>query len=81
MHIYDIKSCRLEASKHFRNTWMRKWDWDYVDLRNAIRDAYATKKVGKNKYEIFVRKKGSKKIIAVYMWENETLFVITKGEG
>ena len=26
-------------SKHFRNTWMRKWDWDQTDLREALRDA------------------------------------------
>lgn len=81
MHEYDIESCKLEASKHFRNTWMRKWDWDYGDLRDAIRDAYATDKVGRNKYEIHVRKKGAKKLIVVYQWEFETLFVITGSEG
>ncbi len=60
---------------------MKKWDWGFVDLRNAIKEAYTTKKVGKKKYEIYVRKKGDKKIIAVYHWEFETLFVITGGEG
>ena len=59
---FDIEKCKLEASKHFKNTWMRKWDWDYHDLRDAIRNAYETKKVGKKKYEIYIRKKGEKKI-------------------
>lgn len=81
MKSYDIKTCALEASKHFKNTWMRKWDWDYRDLRAAIQDAYKVEKIGKKKYEIYVRKKGEKKIIAVYYWEFETLFVITGGEG
>ena len=81
MHEYDIETCELEASKHFKNTWMRRWDWDYLDLRNAIRDAYTTEKVGKEKYEIYVRKRGEKKLIAVYQWEFETLFVITGSEG
>ena len=81
MHEYDIENCKLETGKHFRNTWMRKWDWDYTDVRDAIRDAHATDKVGRNKYEIHVRKKGEKKLIVVYQWEFGTLFVITGSEG
>jgi hypothetical protein len=81
VHEYDIETCQLETSKHFKNTWMRKWDWDYHDLRDAIRDANKTEKVGKEKYEIYVRKRGEKKLIAVYQWEFETLFVITGSEG
>ena len=81
MHRYDIETCNLEPSKHFRNTWMRKWDWDYVDLRSAIRDAYKVQRAGKDKYEIYVRKKGERKLIAVYQWEHRTLFVITGSEG
>ena len=77
---YDIESCKLETSKHFRNTWMKKWGWDYEDLRVAIRDAYEAKKVGKKKYEIYTRKKGGKKLVAVYYWEFETLFIITGSE-
>jgi len=81
VHRYDIETCRLEASKHFRNTWMRKWDWDYADLRGALRDAYKVNKVGKDKYEVYVRKKGDKKLITVYQCEIETMFVITGSEG
>jgi len=60
---------------------MKKWDWDFFDLREAIREAYKIEKVGKKKYEIYVRKKGEKKIITVYYLEFEILFVITGGEG
>ncbi len=57
VHKYNIETCELEVSKHFRNTWMKKWDWDYEDLRDAINHAYKTKKVGKKKYEVYIRKK------------------------
>ena len=77
----DIQSCHLSVSKHFRNTWMRKWDWDYHILRDAIANAYKTKKVGKNKYEAFTHLKKGKKIIYVYQWETDTIFVITGTEG
>lgn len=64
---------------------MRKWDWNYHDLRDAIRDAirdaYETKKVGKKKFEIYIRKKGEKKIIAIYYIEFDTIFIITGSEG
>ena len=78
---FDINNCKLEASKHFKNTWMRKWDWDYQDLRDAIKNTYKTKKIGKKEFEIYVRKKGEKKLIIVYYWEFETIFIITGSEG
>jgi len=78
---FNIKTCKLVASKHFRNTWMRKWGWDYVDLRCAIRDAYEVQRAGKHKYEAYTRKKGGKKIIIVYHQNFDSLFVITGGEG
>ena len=81
MKSINIDACKLETSKHFKNTWMRKWDWDYHDLRNAIKNAYKFEKVGKKKYEIYVRKKGNKKIIAVYYQEFKTIFIITGTEG
>ena len=76
-----LDKCNLEASKHFKNTWMRKWNWDYQDLRDAITKAYKIEKIGKKKYEIYVRKKGEKKIITVYYIEFDTLFIITGCEG
>ncbi len=78
---YNIENCALEVSKHFRNTWMKKWDWDYEDLRDALKNAYKTKKVGKKKYEIYIRKKGEKKVVVIYYWGFENLFVITGSEG
>ena len=76
-----IDKCDLYASKHFKNTWMRKWGWDYHDLRDAIRDAYKVEKMGKAKYELYVRKKGGKKLILVFDKDDMNVFVITGSEG
>ena len=81
MSVFKIEKCKLEASKHFKNTWMRKWDWDYPDIRQAVENAYKIERIGKRKYEVYTRKKGEKKLIIVYYWEYETIFVITGGEG
>lgn len=80
--MYDIETCKLSASKHFKNTWMKKWNLDYTDLRNAIKKAHKIDKVGKKKYEAYIRsKEGSRKIIFVYYEEFETIFAITGAEG
>ncbi len=78
--MFDIDSCEISVSKHFKNTWMRIWNWDDVDLREAIKNAYRVDKVGKKKYEVYVRKKGLKKIIFAYYTEFDALFVITGNE-
>jgi len=79
---FDIDACKLSASKHFKNTWMRKWNWDYHNLRDAIKNAYKIEKAGKEKYEAYVRsKKSSKKIIFVYYEYFDEIFVITGAEG
>lgn len=78
---YDIDTCTIDVSKHFRNTWMRKWNWDLNELREAIKNAYHIDKVGKKKYEAYTKKDGSKKLIFVYYNEFESLFVITGAEG
>ena len=78
---FDIDSCEIEASKHFKNKWMRKWDWDYAELRDAIRGSEVVKK-GAKKYEAFNRSKsGSRKIIFAYYKEWNALFVISGAEG
>ena len=77
----DFETCKIEVSKHFRNRYMREWNWDYLDLREALKSAYRTDKVGKTKYETYTRKKGGKKIIFVYYIELETVFVISGSEG
>jgi hypothetical protein len=79
---FDIESCELVASKHFRNKYMRLWDWDYLALREAIKNAHRLEKVGKTKFEAYCRERGkSKKIIFVYYPEFNSLFVISGSEG
>lgn len=69
----------IKPSKHFRNTWLRKWDWDINDLRSALIRA-RIEKTGKTKYEAYIKdKKGSRKIIFVYT--GDEIFIITGAEG
>ena len=76
---FDI--CKIEVSKHFRNKYMREWNWDYIDLKEAIKNAYKIDTVGKTKYEAYTNKKGGKKIIFVYYSEFDTIFIISGSEG
>ncbi|MBI2650817.1 hypothetical protein HYX04_05925 [Candidatus Woesearchaeota archaeon] len=78
---FDIELCKIEASKHFMLKYMKKWNWDFHDLREAIKNAYKIDKVGRKKYEAYVRKNGSKKIIFVFYFEYDTMFIITGSEG
>ena len=78
---FDIDKCKIEASKHFMLKYMKKWNWDFNDLREAIKAAYKIDKAGKKKYEAYARKNGSKKIVFVYCFENDAIFVITGSEG
>lgn len=78
---WEIETVRIEISKHFALKYMRTWGWDFLDLRDAIRDAYKVEKVGKEKYEIYVQKQGFKKIITVYYEHEEKLFCITGSRG
>ncbi|MEK6887458.1 MAG: hypothetical protein AABX14_00775 [Candidatus Aenigmatarchaeota archaeon] len=69
----------IKPSKHFRNTWLRKWDWDIKQLRSALMNARIDH-VGKNKYEAYIQdKKRSRKIIFVYT--GNEIFIITGTEG
>ena len=78
---FDVDRVHIEVSKHFRNTWMRRWDWDQGDLRDATREAYRSEKSGRSKWDIYVRKKGDKKLVVVYDAEREEVFIITGAEG
>ena len=78
---FDIDEISIDVSKHFRNTWMRKWDWDQFDLREALRQAYNVSRVGKGKWEVFTRKRGEKKLVVVYDAQTKEVFVITGAEG
>ncbi len=78
---FDVNEVSIDVSKHFRNTWMRKWDWDQFDLREALRYAYRASRVGKGKWEVFMRKRGEKKLVIVYDEQTKEVFVITGTEG
>ncbi len=78
---WEIRSVKLIATKHFALDYMRRWGWDYHDLRDAIKEAYKVQKVGKNKYEIYVQKAGFKKIITAYWKEGDELTCISGSEG
>jgi len=78
---FDIEKCKIDASKHFILKYMKRWNWDFNDLREAMKNAYKIDKVGKKKYEAYVRKDGSKKIIFVFYFHYNTIFAITGSEG
>ena len=78
----DITGYKIRPSKHFILTWMRKWDYDIYLLRNALENAYKIDKVGKNKYEAYIRVKSkSRKIIFLKDDEIKEIFIITGAEG
>lgn len=79
MHInFDVE---IKPSKHFRNTWMRKWDYDMNDLRTALQGAYKIIKVGKYKYEAYTHYKTKKSRKIIFVAYSNEIFVITGAEG
>src|SRR5881628_964667 len=52
-----------------------------IDLREAFRTSYKVSRVGTRKREIFVRKKGHKKLVVAYDSEYDELLVRTGSEG
>jgi len=73
----------LRPSKHVRNTWMRKWDWDVHDLRRALKEAHRIDKIGRRKYELYTRygaERGKSRKLIVIDYPEE-IFVITGAEG
>jgi len=78
---FDPDEVHIVASKHFRKTWMRRWGWDYADVRDALRNAHRVARAGRTKWEAFVRKKGNKKLVLVYDEEIQEVYVITGAEG
>lgn len=78
----DINEYKIRPSKHFILTWMRKWDYDVYSLRNALENAYKVNKVGKYKYEAYIRvKNGSRKLIFIKDEEYKEIFIIMGAEG
>ena len=61
---------------------MRKWDYDIYTLRNALENAYNIDKVGKYKYEAYIRvKEKSRKMIFIKDDGYKEIFIITGAEG
>lgn len=78
----NIDEFKLRPSKHFITTWMRKWDYDIHSLKEAINNAYKIDKVGKQKYEVYTKTKGSsRKFIFIKDEETKEIFIITGAEG
>lgn len=78
---WNIEHVILAGTKHFVLKYLCKWGWDFNDLRDAIREAYDIEKVGSTKYDIYVQKKGFKKIITVFYEEENRLLCITGSQG
>ena len=78
---FDVDEVRIEPSKHFRNLRMRKWDWDVLHLREALRQPVRVVARGSLKMEVWVRKGGSKKLILSYCREERLVLFITGTEG
>ena len=69
--VYEIK-----PSKHFVMDYMRKWGFDIEDVRSALKKAYRLDKVGKIKYEAYIKHKGTgRKIIFVVYEEEKQIFI------
>jgi len=74
---WRIETVKLAATKHFALKYMRTWGWDYHDLRDALSAPFRVDKIGTVKYEVYVRKSGEKKIITVYLCDEDTLLCIS----
>ena len=78
----NISDYKIRHSKHFILTWMRKWDYEIYTLKGAIEKVYKIDKVGRQKYEIYIRAKGkSRKLILIKYDEYKEIFIITGAEG
>ena len=78
---FDPDEVSIEPSKHFRNTKMRKWDWDVHDVRDALRGAHRVARRGRHKLEVWTRKGGSKRLVLAYYPDEKCVLVITGTEG
>lgn len=78
---FDLDSFEIRPSKHFRNTKMRKWDWDVHDVREALAKPTKVVKRSSAKFEVWVRKSGSKKLILACYSEERVVLIVTGTEG
>jgi hypothetical protein len=73
---------KIRPSKHFLKTWMRKWSLEIDLIKELLKKNYKLNKVGKYKYEVYIRRKAkSIKIIFVLDEEYKEIFIITGAEG
>ena len=78
----EIGGYAVRPTKHFILEYMRKWDYDVDSLKKVLQNAYKIDKVGKNKYEAYIRtKRESRKIIFVKDDEYKEIIVISGAEG
>ena len=78
----DIGDYTIRPSKHFAMGWMRKWGYGIKSIRDAIDNAIKIEKVGKTKYEDYIRTKGGgRKIIFIKDDITMEILVITGAEG
>ncbi|MBU0930298.1 MAG: hypothetical protein KJ623_04485 [Nanoarchaeota archaeon] len=78
----DIIGYKIRPSKHFVLGWMRKWDYDIYSLKGILEKAEKIEKVGKYKYEVYIKAKGkSRKLIFIKDDEYKEIFIITGAEG
>ncbi len=78
----DTERYKIRPSKHFISTWMRKWNYDPDTLRQTLENSYKIDKVGKHKYEAYIKSKsGGRKLIFVKDEEYKEIFIITGAEG
>ncbi len=78
----DLKEYKIRPTKHFILDYMRRWDYNVDSLKVALENAYQIDKVGKCKFEAYVRAKGkSRKIIFVKDDDCKEIIVISGAEG
>jgi len=78
---WDIDTVKIRVTKHFALKYLSRWDWDTYILKEAIKTAYNTEKIGKEKYEIYISKSGFKKVITVFYSTENELLCISGSEG
>lgn len=78
----DLTNYKIRPSKHFTLSWMKKWNYDLETLKRALENAYKIDKVGKYKYEFYVRASSkSRKFILIKDEEFKEILIITGAEG
>ena len=78
---WNANTVKISVTKHFAIKYLRKWNWNFHDLRDAFQDAYKIESAGSEKFEVYIEKGGFKKVIVVYYTAAEELVCISGSEG